>query len=93
MFYVIKGSGVIETPDGTNSIKTGDVIVCHPGAKGAHKIINTSETEMLTYLDCDTANSPDVVFYPNSGKIGVLVQGENGMFFDRSSEVNYYKGE
>jgi uncharacterized cupin superfamily protein len=87
------GNGVIETSDGKKGIAAGDVIVCPPDAKGAHKIINTSETDMLTYLDCDTANSPDVVFYPSSGKIGALFQGENNVFFDSSSEVDYYKGE
>jgi uncharacterized cupin superfamily protein len=93
VFYIISGNGVVETPDGKKSITAGDVIVCPPDAKGAHKIINTSETDMLAYLDCDTANSPDVVFYPSSGKIGALFQGENNVFFDSSSEVDYYKGE
>jgi uncharacterized cupin superfamily protein len=93
VFYIISGNGIIETPDGTKNIKTGDVIVCPPNANGAHKIINVSENDMLTYLDCDTANSPDVVFYPNSGKIGTLVQGEKCMFFDEVSKVSYYKGE
>lgn len=93
VFYIISGSGIIETPDGDKSISVGDVIVCPPNAKGAHKIINTSETEMLTYLDCDTANSPDVVFYPATDKVGMLIQGESSMFFDKSSQVGYYKGE
>ena len=93
VFYIISGSGVIETPDGAKGITAGDVIVCPPNVKGAHKIINTSETDMLTYLDCDTANSPDVVFYPTSGKVGALVQGENSIFFDTNSSVDYYKGE
>jgi uncharacterized cupin superfamily protein len=93
VFYIINGSGVIETPDGEKSITAGDVIVCPPNAKGAHKIVNTSDTDVLTYLDCDTANSPDVVFYPKSGKVGALIQGESNMFFYRNSEVTYYKGE
>jgi len=93
VFYIINGSGILETPDGAKAISPGDVIVCPPNAKGSHKIINTSETDTLTYLDCDTANSPDVVFYPTSGKVGALVQGEMNIFFDKSTEVDYYKGE
>jgi len=93
VFYIISGSGTVKTPEGRKDIAAGDVIVCPPNAKGAHQIINTSETDTLTYLDCDTANLPDVVFYPASGKIGALVQGENGAFYERSSEVDYYKGE
>ena len=93
VFFIISGSGTIETPEGTKSLAAGDVIVCPPNAGGAHKITNTSETETLTYLDCDTSNSPDVVFYPKSGKIGAIVQGYDNMFFDKCSEVDYYKGE
>jgi len=93
VFYIISGTGVVETPDGTKDIAAGNVIVCPPNAKGAHKIINTSDTQVLTYLDCDTANSPDVVFYPTSGKIGALVSDEGNMFFEESSKVDYYKGE
>ena len=89
VFYITAGAGIIETPDGAKPIKAGDVIVCPPGAGGAHKITNTSDSEALTYLDCDTANTPDVCFYPHSGKIGVM----GSMFFERDSEVEYYKGE
>ena len=93
VFYIISGGGIIETPEGNKSIKAGDVIVCPPNEKGAHKIINTSESEMLSYLDCDTANYPDIVFYPASGKIGALVDGYEKLFFEQSSKVDYYKGE
>jgi uncharacterized cupin superfamily protein len=93
VFYIISGSGVMETPDGVKNIAAGDVIVCPPNDKGAHKMINTSETDILTYLDCDTTNSPDVVFYPASGKIGTLIHGESSIFFEKSSAVDYYKGE
>ena len=93
VFYIIKGSGVMETPEGRKTIKACDVIVCPPNGKGAHKIINTSTSEILTYLDCDTANSPDVVYYPESGKVGMLVLGEESLFFDNTSKVDYYKGE
>lgn len=93
VFYIISGSGMLETPDGAKSITAGDVIVCAPGASGAHKIINTSETDTLTYFECDSANSPDVVFYPKTGKIGAIIQGRPNTFFDESTAVDYYKGE
>jgi len=93
VFYIISGVGAIKMPEGIKSIKAGDVIVCPPNAKGAHKIVNTSEIELLTYLDCDTANYPDVVFYPASGKIGALVKDEDDVFFELSSRVDYYKDE
>lgn len=93
VFYIISGTGVLETPDGDRTISAGDVIVCPPSSKGAHRIINSSETEKLVYLDCDTVNSPDVVFYPNSGKVGIIIPGESGTFFKTDTDVDYYEGE
>ena len=93
VFYIISGNGVIQTPDGVKPVAAGDVIVCPPGENGAHKIINTSQTERLTYLDCDTANSPDAVYYPVSGKVGVIRHGKPSAFFKEASAVDYYQGE
>jgi Uncharacterized conserved protein, contains double-stranded beta-helix domain len=93
VFYIISGNGVLETPDGNKTISAGDIIVCPPCENGAHRIINTSETEKLVYLDCDTVNSPEVVFYPNSDKVGVIVQGESSTFYKANTKVDYYEGE
>lgn len=93
VFYVISGNGILETPDGSKTISAGDVIVCPPSERGGHKIINSSETEMLVYLDCDMINSPEVVYYPNSGKVGIIVEGESSTFYETESNVDYYQGE
>lgn len=93
VFYIISGNGILETPNGNKIISAGDVIVCPPLEKGAHKLINSSHTEMLTYLDCDTVNNPDLVYYPNSNKIGVILNGQSATFYKRQTEVDYYEGE
>lgn len=93
VFYIISGEGVLISPDGETKIKKGDVIVCPPGELGAHKIVNTSETENLTYLDCDTVTDADVAFYPDSDKIGVILNGISSTFYDKSDNIDYYKGE
>jgi len=93
IFYVIKGSGILKTPDGDREIKAGDIIVCPAGEKSAHKIINTSETEYLTYLDVDAKRPADVVFYPDSGKVGIIINGKRSMFFKADTNVGYYEGE
>jgi len=93
VFYVISGNGILETPNGSRKISAGDIIVCPPSEKGAHKIINSSPTEFLVYLDVDTINSPELVHYPHSSKIGVIVHGETSQFFKKDSEVDYYEGE
>ena len=93
VFYIIAGQCILVTPKEEKAIKAGDVIVCPPGSTGAHKIVNTSPTEVLTYLDSDTTNSPDVVYYPDSEKIGLVVDGEDSTFFKCDSEVDYYCDE
>jgi uncharacterized cupin superfamily protein len=93
VFYIISGSGVLETPDGVRNISAGDIVVCPPSDKGAHKIINNSPTEKLVYLDFDTVNSPEVVYYPNSDKVGVIVNGKSSTFFKSNTNVDYYEGE
>ncbi|MFZ5353125.1 MAG: cupin domain-containing protein [Bacillota bacterium] len=93
VFYIISGSGVLETPDGNKPISAGDIIYCPPNEKGAHRVINTSQTTPLVYLDFDTINNPDVVFYPKSDKVGLIVQCESSTFYKRDSNVDYYEGE
>lgn len=93
VFYVISGSGLLETPNGIKKISAGDIIVCPPSEEGAHRISNSSSSEFLVYLDVDTIHSPEVVHYPHSGKVGVIVQGESNRFFRKDSEVDYYEGE
>ena len=89
VFYIIAGKGKIETPDGDKEIATGDVIVFPQGKEGAHRIFNPSESEM----DCDTISTADVAYYPHSGKVGLIVDGQPNTFFDLTDHVDYYKGE
>lgn len=93
VFYIISGNGNLETPDGDKAVKKGDVIVLPPGEDGAHRITNTSASELLVYLDCDTTSAADVAFYPHSGKVGFIIDGQPNTFFETSENVDYYKGE
>ena len=90
VFYVISGRGTLETPEGDKPIKAGDVFVCPVGPAGAHRIVNTSQ-EKLVYLDCDTVSSPEVVYYPRTGKVGIM--GDGPRFFKMDGDVGYYEGE
>lgn len=93
VFYIISGKGKIETPDGEKDVAKGDVLVFPQGKEGAHRISNTSETDRLVYLDCDTVSMTDVAFYPHSGKIGFIIEGQPDTFFESADNVDYYKGE
>ncbi len=93
VFYIISGSGILETPVGNRPVAAGDVIICPPNEKGAHKLINSSEEEMLVYLDCDTIHSPDVAYYPHSNKVGIITTGQSDAFYKSDDKVDYYEGE
>lgn len=93
VFYIISGQGILETPSGIRSITAGDIVVCPPSENSAHRIKNTSETEVLTYVDYDTANSPDILHYPHSRKTGIVTHNQGSVFFKDETEADYYDGE
>ena len=93
VFYIISGEGVVETFDGYKAVSAGDVMVCPPAEKGAHRITNTSDTDKLVYIDFDTMNLPEVAFYPHSGKIGVRVGEKTNEYYKRDTKVDYYEDE
>ena len=92
VFYIISGSGRLRTPEGESDVSAGDILVFPANETGAHKLTNSSETQMLTYIDFATYHSPEVSFMPDSDKTIVYGQGlrkniKNG------TEVDYYDGE
>ena len=66
------------------------------GEEGAHQLINRTGAT-ATFLAISSSGRPDVVVYPDAGKLGVgerLPRG-GGLrgFFPRESEVDYWEGE
>ena len=74
-------------------IKKGDIIVFPCGKVGTHKIKNTSKAQNLLYIDFDTTNSPDIIHYVDSNKIGVIEHGISSTFYKEENQVDYYEGE
>ena len=92
VFYIISGNGTLKTPKGDINIKEGDVIVFPPNENGAHKIINTSDKQLI-YLDVDTVSTSEVVFYPEQEKILVMTNKGFRKSYKIKSEINYLEGE
>lgn len=80
VFYIISGSGVVRTIDGEIQVKAGDVVGFPIGEKGAHVIMNKSESEKLVYIDFGTTLSPEVVHLPDFNKIMVISKEVNGVY-------------
>ncbi len=92
IFYIISGQGVLKTPSGEKPVAAGEVIYFPANENGAHKLTNSSDTEMLVYMDFDTSHDLDVCFYPDSGKIGVWGKGIDQLY-EADETVEYYEGE
>ena len=76
MFFVLEGSGELRVGDATHPVRAGDIIACPPGGpETAHQLVNTGDAE-LKYLAVSTTLSPEVCDYPDSGKFGVSVYGD-----------------
>lgn len=79
--YVLNGEGTLRTPSGTTGIESGDYVSFPIGESGAHAVENTSD-EPLRCLFFSTMHEPDVVIYPDEGKLRVVA----GAALGRSDE-------
>ena len=99
--YVLEGSGRLRIGEKEVQISRGDYATLPAQADGAHQIINDSDT-MLRYLCFSTMIEPDVMVYPDSGKVGIFAGAAPGgdkqkrtfsKFLRSDAEVDYYEGE
>ena len=101
LFFVLTGKGIIRTPEGIKEINGGDCFVAVTGEEGAHQIINNSDAP-LRYLAVSTMNNPEVVEYPDSGKVFVMAgaapggdksQRDVNLIFSKANATDYWDGE
>jgi uncharacterized cupin superfamily protein len=108
--YVLEGEGQlrIETVEqetaaaaATHPIEPGDYVALPAGDAGAHRVSNTGD-EPLRYLAISTMRDPDVLVYPDSGKVGVHAGAPPGgdaderlvsAYFHEDDAVDYWDGE
>ncbi len=98
--YILAGEGAMRLGDERVPVKEGDYIAMPVGGP-AHQLLNTSQGP-LEYLCISTMFHPEVVTYPDSGKVGAMAGGAPGGgkegrkvwgFFKQDSDVDYYEGE
>jgi len=68
MFFILEGEGSARIDGAVHRIRKGDFISLPPGRDSAHQIINDSKAP-LRYLAVSTMLVPELVEYPDSGKI------------------------
>lgn len=92
VFYIIRGEGLLKTPDDEKKVNAGDLLYFPANPDGAHKLTNTSATEKLVYIDFDVTHDLDVAVYPDSNKIGIWGKDVNKTYLT-DANVDYYEGE
>jgi len=66
MFFVLAGKPTVRTPDGEESLSSGDVVYFPEGSEGLHTFSNPTD-EPVRMLGISTKRFPDVVAYPERG--------------------------
>ncbi|PSQ40687.1 cupin [Halobacteriales archaeon SW_5_68_122] len=98
--FVLDGEGVLRLDGERVPLEAGDYVALPADERGAHRVINDSEGT-LRYLMISTMKEPDVMVYPDSGKVGVFAgappggEGERTVhgYYRREDAVDYREGE
>jgi uncharacterized cupin superfamily protein len=90
---VLRGRPTLRTPDGERELGEGDVACFPRGAAGAHLVRNATE-EPVRVLMLSTWIAPEILEYPDSGKIATADAKGDQLFRTRYGEpVQYWEDE
>ncbi len=96
LVLVLAGAPSLRTPDGWRELGSGEVVAFPRGEHGAHQLVNRTQ-ETVRFLSFSTSGEPDVVMYPDSGKLGAFERLPEGgglrTMFRLSDVVDYHDGE
>lgn len=98
MLVVLAGTVTLRTPDGERAVGAGEVVAFPRGERGAHQLINDSD-EAVRFLVFSEMRGPDVIGYPDAGKIAVRERAPGSrpggirLSFMESDAVDYWHGE
>jgi uncharacterized cupin superfamily protein len=96
VLVILEGEPDLRTPEGWRRLARGEIVRFPLGEEGAHQLVNRSG-EPVRFLAISTTGLPDVVLYPDAGKIGAVERLPRGggvrAFFRLDDAVDYYLGE
>ena len=96
LVIVLTGRPSLRSPAGWRELDEGEVVSFPRGEAGAHQIVNRT-TETVRFLAISTNGEPDIVLYPDSGKVGAAERAPSGGGFRKlfriAEAVDYYDGE
>jgi uncharacterized cupin superfamily protein len=95
LIVVLEGHPSLRTPEGWREMEEGEVVSFLTGERGGHQITNRTD-QHIRFLAIST-QEPDVVMYPDSGKVGVFERRPEGgglfELFRLDDSVDYFEGE
>jgi uncharacterized cupin superfamily protein len=95
VLIVLEGRPLLRSPDGRRRLERGEVVRFPAGERGAHQILNDGDAP-VRFLALSTHGQPDVVLYPDEGKLCAAERRPDGSglkaFFRLADEVGYYEG-
>lgn len=90
---VLRGRPTLRTPAGERELEEGDVVCFRRGKDGLHQVRNDSGTP-IRVLMLSTRFEPDLVEYPDSGKVGARsLSGERLLMSRPGPVLDYWDGE
>jgi len=99
LLLVLEGAPTLRTPEGERELAPGDAAIFRCGPEGAHQVLNRSD-RVARVLVVSTMVAPEIVEYPDSGKIGLFAGDAPGgsgeatlKGFFRTERVDYFDGE
>jgi uncharacterized cupin superfamily protein len=96
IMVVLKGRPSLRTPEGVRELEQGEVVRFPLGPDGAHQLFNPGEEE-ARILAVSSHGRPDIVVYPDSGKVSVSERQPDGSgfreYFKLADRADYWEGE
>jgi uncharacterized cupin superfamily protein len=95
MLIVLQGTVSLRDPDGWRELSEGSVVAFPRGERGAHQMRNDG-SEPVRFLMVSELRSPEVLVYPDSGKVGAREWEATDVIrlnWRRDDAVDYWEGE
>jgi uncharacterized cupin superfamily protein len=96
LLVILEGKASLRTPEGWRELEEGEVVAFPRGEEGGHQLVNRTEAT-VRFLAFSTQPGPDIVMYPDSGKVGAFERrAEGGGFYELfklQDAVSYHEGE
>ena len=96
LVLVLTGAPSLRTDDGWRELREGEVVAFPRGESGGHQLVNRTATT-VRFLAFSSNGEPDIVIYPDSGKLGAFERLPDGgglrALFRLADTVDYHDGE